>query len=221
MIDHHQIATPFAPIYSIPTASSAAEVLYGVIEVLIKNGDITLTEKIAKALYAGVSSDTGCFCYSNTTASTYRLAALLVETGIDHAEINHKLFNSKAPEQLKAEGITASAVRLADGGKVGYAVITKAMRDESGILPQHFETAIDIVRSVRGVEVAFAVKENDKGEFKVSLRSTGRNVADVAASFGGGGHLRAAGCSVEAADAYLAAELVLGALGVSTEQTEK
>lgn len=212
MIDHHEVSTPFAPYYSVPGASSAAEVLYGVIAELIKKSGLTLTREIAYPLYAAVSSDTGCFCYSNTAPSTYRLAATLIECGIDHAEINHRLFNSKSEKQLKAEGITAAKIKTAEGGRIAYAVITKADREESGIEAEHFETAIDIVRSLLGAEIAFVIKENDKGEYKVSLRSTGANVAEVARVFGGGGHIRAAGCTVDAKAAEEAKDKILSAL---------
>ena len=74
---------------------------------------------------------------------------------------------------------------------------------------EHFETAIDIVRSVIGVEISFVIKETDKGEYKVSLRSTGADVARISASFGGGGHIRAAGCTVMAENITAAANTVL------------
>lgn len=214
MIDHHEVSTPFAPCYSIPGASSAAEVLFTVIEELIADGKLTLTEDIAYPLYAAVSSDTGCFCYSNTAPSTYRLAALLVECGIDHADINHRLFNSKSEEQLRAEGMTASGIRTVAGGRIAYALISRHDRIKLGISQEHFETAIDVVRSVKGAEIAFVVKENDKGEYKASLRSTGENVAEIAALFGGGGHIRAAGCTVAAASIDEAKDALLRALGV-------
>lgn len=212
VIDHHEFGSPFAPVYVVHGASSAAEVLYGVINILIDMGKITLTKEIAYPLYAAISSDTGCFCYSNTAPSTYRLAATLAEVGIDYADINHRLFNSKSEKQLKSEGIIATKIRTADSGRIAYATISKAERDAAGIEAEHFETAIDVVRSLRGAEVAFVVKENDRGEFKASLRSTGMNVAEIAAEFGGGGHMRAAGCTVARDSVDSAAEALLEAI---------
>jgi phosphoesterase RecJ-like protein len=209
MIDHHEIGTPFAPGYIIKGASSAGEVLFTVVEELIAQGAISLDAELAYPLYASVSSDTGCFRYSNVTADTLRRAAALIETGIDAADINHRLFNAKTERQIRAEGYTAKNIKIAFGGKVAYSTVTKAERDELGVLMEHFETAIDIVRSVIGVEISFVIKETDKGEYKVSLRSTGADVAKISASFGGGGHIRAAGCTVEADGIESAARIVL------------
>ncbi len=209
MIDHHMLGGRFADRYIISDCSSAAEVLYTVIGVLIDKGRIRMTETLAYALYTAMSSDTGCFCYSNASPSTYRAAAELMECGIDYADINHRLFNSKSKEQIIAEGLVASGMKCAFGGKVAYATVTKELMMSSGIAAEHFETAIDIVRSLTGVHVSFIVKETAEGSFKVSLRSVGENVAEIAAKHGGGGHERAAGCTPCANSADEAAALIL------------
>ena len=209
MIDHHEVGEAFADNYVIPGASSAAEVVYTVLEELVKQGRLVITKKIASALYTAISSDTGGFMFSNTSPLTMRRAAALMELGIDFADINHRLFHSKSPEQIKAEGFTASRVRTTDGGRIAYATITLSDRDELGISNEHFETAIDVVRSVAGAEIAFIVKETERGVYKGSLRSTGADVARVAAEFSGGGHVRAAGCTIEAGSIEEAAELLL------------
>ncbi len=196
MIDHHEVGTPFADNFIIPGASSAGEIVMIVCEELIKMGKITLDKELAYPLYAAISSDTGCFRYSNATADTLRRGAELVETGIDYADINHKLFNSKTPRQIRAEGFVAEKMCTAFGGKVAYATVTKRERDQLGVLMEHFETAIDVARSVEFCEIALVVKETDNGEYKASLRSTGADVAKICATFGGGGHLKAAGCTV-------------------------
>lgn len=209
MIDHHEIGVPYAPNYIIKGESSAGEVLFTVAEELIERGLAVLDKALAYSLYASISSDTGCFRYSNTTPDTLRRAARLIETGIDAADINHRLFNAKSERQLRAEGYTAENIVTALSGKVAYSTVTKAERDRLGVLMEHFETAIDIVRSVIGVEISFVIKETDKGEYKVSLRSTGADVARISASFGGGGHIRAAGCTVIAENIDAAAKTVL------------
>ncbi|MCQ2413804.1 MAG: DHHA1 domain-containing protein [Clostridia bacterium] len=195
MLDHHAVGTPFADNYILPDASSAGEVLLSVYKVLIGRGEMTLTPEIAYPLYAAICSDTGCFRFANTSPQTLRACADLLEVGIDGADISHRLFESKSAGILHAEGIAAAkTVALEDG--ISYAVISKQERDEAGLMPFDFETAIDVVRSLKGTEIAFVIKENDKKEYKVSLRSTGANVAAVAVQFGGGGHERAAGCAV-------------------------
>jgi phosphoesterase RecJ-like protein len=97
MIDHHEMGEQFADGYIIPGAASASEALFDIIEVLLREKRIVLTAELAYALYAATSSDTGCFAYSNTSAKTHAIAAKLISLGIDTADINHRLFNSKSP----------------------------------------------------------------------------------------------------------------------------
>ncbi len=212
MIDHHGVGTQFADGYILPEASSAGEVLYGVIKELISHGKLKMTEKLAYALYTAISSDTGCFSYSNAGAETHRIAAELIETGIDAADINRRLFDSKSEGQLKAEGYIASKTMCILCGKVAYATLSISEREALGLSSEDFETAIDIVRSLKGVETAFVIKETDKGVYKTSLRSTGTNVAEIAAGFGGGGHIRAAGCTVKAPDIKTAEEIMISSV---------
>ncbi len=212
MIDHHEISTPFAPHYTIKGASSAGEVLYGIARELERMGLISITPEIAAPIYAAIASDTGGFAYSSATPETYRVAAELIECGIDHANINHRLFSSKPRAQLCAEGLVASKIMTAKKGKIAYATITKAERDALGIAAEHFETAIDVVRSLMGAVLSFVVKETDSGEYKASLRSTDKNVALVAKKFSGGGHNLAAGCTPKADTIEQARDLILSEL---------
>lgn len=209
MIDHHGKGEPFADSYILPEASSAGEVLLTVIDELIAMGRLTLTAEIAYPLYASLSSDTGGFIYSSASADTYRRAAELMETGIDYSDINHRLFNSKSKEQIRAEGFISSKLDTCEGGKIAYATLTREERAALNIAPVHFETAIDVVRSLLGAEIAIFVRENDDGTVRGSLRSTGADVAAVAAELNGGGHKRAAGCSPDASTADEALTLIL------------
>ena len=213
MIDHHEVGAPFADNFIVPGASSAGEVVMLVVEELIKMGKIELDERLAYPLYAAISSDTGCFRYSNATPDTMRRGATLVECGIDSADINHRLFNSKTPRQLRAEAFVAEKIETAFSEKVAYATVTKRERERLDVLLEHMETAIDVVRSVAFVEISFVIKETDRGEFKASLRSTEADVAAVCARFGGGGHVRAAGCTVPARSVEDAARRVLREIG--------
>ena len=195
-LDHHAVSKPFAPHLTIGDLSSAGEVLYDVLAVLTERGRLTVTPEIAYPLYAAISSDTGGFMYSSASPKTYRTAARLMECGIDYADINHRLFNSKSEKQIKAEGFVAANMQT--DGNLSYAVITVSDRDRLGLSSEHFETAIDVVRARLGTEIAFVLKELECGKYRVSLRSTGFNVASVAEKFSGGGHVRAAGCTVMA-----------------------
>ncbi len=211
-IDHHAVNTPYAPNYTEKDSSSAGEVLYNIVCRLEERGVMTLDRECASLLYASISSDTGGFIYSSARENTYLAAARLISMGIDHAEINRLLFHSKPESQLRAEGYTATKIKTAEGGKIAYAVIAKKEREDMTLPLSAFECAIDIVRTLEKTEISFVIKETDSGEFKASLRSAGRNVAVIAARHGGGGHIRAAGCTVKASSADEAAEILLSEL---------
>ena len=208
MVDHHEVGEPFAPFYIKKGASSAAEVLFDLIDELIKQKKLTLTKNIAEPLFAAISSDTGSFKYSSVTPTTLRVAARLMECGIDHAHIAHKLFSEKSETQIRAEGYIASRIRTLLDGKIAYATHTKEERDSIGATEEDFECAVDIVRELRGVTVAFVVRKTDRGGIRASLRSVGPDVASVAKKLGGGGHVLAAGCSPETTDIDEAVKMI-------------
>lgn len=209
MIDHHEFGIPFADFYTVKGLSSAGEAVLNVALELENMGKISITQKIAYPIYAAMSSDTACFRYSSANDKTYEMAALLINTGIDFSDINHRLFNSKLPEQIKAEGFTSSKIKTAFSGKVAYAEISLAERRALGLDFEFFETSVDVVRQLFGVEIAFVVKESDTGEIRASLRSLGANVAKIATELGGGGHARAAGCSPNANSVEEASQMIL------------
>lgn len=213
MIDHHEVGVPFADNFIIAGASSAGEVVMQVAEELERMGKITLEPALAYPLYAAISSDTGCFRYSNATPDTMRRGATLIEVGIDTEEINHRLFNSKSQRQIRAEGFVSEKIITKYSGRVAYATVTRRERERLGVLMEHLETAIDVVRSVEMVEISFVIKETDKGEYKASLRSTGADVAAICAKFGGGGHKKAAGCTVPGKSIDSAARRLLSEIG--------
>jgi phosphoesterase RecJ-like protein len=204
MIDHHEVGTPFADHLVMPHAAASGEVLYEVLAHMEDSPEPTQgrtspavwTRELCGALYAAISSDTGCFKYSNATPRTHMAAAKLLERGIDAARINHLLFDSKSREVLTAEGMVSAGIQTAADGRISYAIVRRADMTRAALSDEHFETGIDIVRSLAGAEIAFLLKEQPNGTYRVSLRSTGADVASVAAVFGGGGHLRAAGCSL-------------------------
>lgn len=198
VIDHHASNTPFADHYTAPEASSAAEALMDVIEILESDGLMSLSLDIATPLYGAISSDTGCFCYSNASSKTHIRAARLLSLGVNAADVNHRLFNTKTKSRLRADGYIAENLMTASDGRIAYATLTYDRMAELSLTSEDFECAIDVIRSLEGAEVAMFLRQIGEGEYKASLRSVGKNVADIAARFGGGGHIRAAGCSVKA-----------------------
>ena len=200
MIDHHAVGQPFAPYYTVPEASSAAEALMDILDELCARGLIGLNADIAAPIYTAMSSDTGGFCFSNATAKTHRRAAELIDTGIDAADINHRRFYTKSRERLLADGYIASKIKTEADGRVAYATVTEEEMRSLGLSAEKFECAIDVIRSLAGAEIAIFIRQVGEGEYKASMRSVGMNVAEIAAHFGGGGHIRASGCTIKDED---------------------
>ena len=194
-IDHHKTNTYFGDINIVrPDASATGEILA---ELFCENG-VEINLKAASALYAAIASDTGRFAYTNVSPKTFRLAAWLLEKGINLAEITRLMFESNEykGELLKAEVI--KGLHIYFGGKVKLGVCTQKMLDENGLkkdddLPQ----LVEIPRCLAGTEIAVSLREKD-GKLKCSLRSNGdEDVSVISLVFGGGGHAKAAGFTVE------------------------
>lgn len=203
MIDHHAAATPMGPYLSDPDAAACGELIFAIGMRLLARGVLTsLPDGFYAAVYAAISSDTACFRLANTTASTHRIAAALLAEGVPAAAINRALFDSRTREDLAADAIALAGLTLHENGKI--AVISLPLAARGDLADEHFETAIDIARSLAGVEIAATLRELRDGKTKISLRSTGADVSAICRRFGGGGHLRAAGATADGApDALL------------------
>ena len=178
--------------YVVPSASSASELVYDVIE--DKNG---LDADIAKALYIGIIHDTGVFQYSNTSPKTLRIAAELVAYGFDFSEIIDKTFYEKTYVQNQILGRALLESILFMDGKCIVSMIDKKTMAFYNADSHDLEGIVSQLRSTRGVECAIFMYQTDTLEYKVSLRSNGGvDVAKVASFFGGGGHVRAAGVTM-------------------------
>lgn len=211
MIDHHGKGERYADGYVDPDAAATGEILFDLVKRFATEEKITLNEALCTDLYAAISGDTGCFRYSNVTPATHKRAADLVASGIDCADINHRLFESNTFEQLRAEAAGISNLRLFGGGTVAVITFPYALKAALGLSDEHLETLVDVARSLIGVQVAIAIRQpGTEGTFRVSMRSNGDyDVAALCALFGGGGHKKAAGCTLTAADADEAAETIV------------
>lgn len=215
MIDHHGNGTVYADYYVDPEASATGEILYEIALYLVETGRISeIPPRVINGCYAAICSDTGCFRYANTTPRALRTAAELLEQGADQVAINRILFESKTEKQVRAEGEAASRLRLYNGGTIASVTFPYTSKYNLSLADEHLETIIDVPRSIGGVEVAFSVRQPEEdGFFRVSMRSVSDvDVAAICARFGGGGHVRAAGCSLRARDVYEAEEIVLSAV---------
>ena len=207
MIDHHEKGTPFAPFCTDPRASAAGEIVFKVYAEFKRRGAIEADPEIARRIYAAILSDTGSFAFSNVTPDTHRIAAELLEEigadkdGLSADEINRRLFGQSTLAELNCRMIVTKNLTVFAGGRVAASYLTAREIEEAGATDADAGGAVDVPRSVCGVEAAFTIRQStrDPREFRVSSRSNSDfDVSAVCASFGGGGHRRAAGCNVYA-----------------------
>ncbi len=212
-IDHHASSTQFADRYLDSGAAATGEIVWRLAREWVRRGYISeIPHRTAFAAYAAISSDTGCFKYSNVTAATHRAAAQLVSAVPEHADIDRLLFDTKTPSRLAAERSALEVLRLCEGGRIAVCPMSKKQIAENGLEPEELDALIDVARSVAGVEVAFSIREEGEGKYRVSSRSnSAANVSELCAAFGGGGHLKAAGCTIEAGGLEEAVSVIVSA----------
>lgn len=199
IVDHHASTTPdgYTHCWIEPHATSTCEMVY---DALVAAGE-TVDADIATRLYVGSIFDTGGFRYSNTTPATHRMAAALLETGIDHAAIAAKVLMERRAASVRVAGHVYREAEFLLQGQLLVGAISTTLDRELGLVPGDLEGVVDALVYVHGVEVAALLIERADESVKVSLRSRGRvNVAEVAKalSTAGGGHAKAAGASVAA-----------------------
>lgn len=191
-LDHHITNEGFADKNLIlADASSTCEVVYGTME----KGKIS--KSTAEALYMGIAHDTGIFQYSNTSEKTMKIAGHLMSMGIDFSSIIDQTFYRKTYVQNQVLGrALMESILLLDGKIIVGRILRKDM-DFYGVEPKDLDGIISQLRVTEGVEAAIFLYETGVQEFKVSLRSNGIvDVSEICRYFGGGGHVRAAGCTM-------------------------
>ena len=198
-IDHHVSNDNFGDLnYIKPGESSTCELVYNLMKEMSKNIDNKIIDKnIATCLYTGLLTDTGNFSYSNTNPSSYLMAYDLVNLGAKKDNIIQKLFQSNPFNYYKLLGESLKTLDIVDE-KVASMMLTIDMLERNQISFNDSDGVISYARDIDGVEVGILFKEKALGEIKVSFRS--KNYVDVsiiAQSFGGGGHVRASGCTIK------------------------
>ncbi len=191
-IDHHVSNPGTGDVnYIVPTASSACELVY---DVLDKD---KLDVEIAKALYTGMVTDTGVFKYSNTSPKTMKVAAELIGYGFDFGSLIDHVFYEKTYLQNQILGRALLESMLVLEGRCIVSVISKQTMDFYGASSNDLDGIVSQMLLTIGVDCSLFMYETSPLEYKVSLRSNGAvDVAKIAGLFGGGGHVRAAGCTV-------------------------
>lgn len=192
-IDHHLSNEGFGDIsHIIPDASSTSEVLFSLMD------QKKIRASCAACLYTGIAHDTGVFRHSCTGRSTMEAAGILMEKGAPFTQIILKTFYQKTFAENRMMGAVLSDARLYLDGSVIVGIATGEQMKAYGVTPSQLEGIVDNLNQTEGVLCTVFLYETQPGIYKASLRSGTRvKVSDVAAAFGGGGHMRASGCSIE------------------------
>lgn len=192
-IDHHISNTGYADVNDIvPDASSTSELIYGLLD------PEKITKEIAEALYMGIAHDTGIFQYSCTSPETMRIAGNLMAAGINFSEIVEKTYFQKTYVQNQLLGRALLESILVLDRKCIISGFRKKELEFYDASPMDLEGIVSQLRNTEGVEVAIFLHETNIQEYRVSMRSNGKvDVSKVASYFGGGGHVRAAGCTMQ------------------------
>lgn len=209
-IDHHKSNTLYAKNTLLSSnVAAACEIVYDVI--LEMDGKIS--DKALLCVYTGVSTDCGCFKYSNTTIKAHEIAALAIERKIDVYRINQLMFECKSRAQLEIERAALSSLEYYFGGKCAVIAVPYSLLLKTGAEECDLDALPSMTRQIQGVDVGVVIKERNEGEFKISLR-TGKSpdASAICSEFGGGGHAGAAGCTIYG-DLDKAKSLILEVIG--------
>ena len=191
-IDHHASNDGYADYnYILPKASSASEVLYDLLD------EDLIDKSIAEPMYMGIAHDSGVFRFQSTTPKTMRIAANMIEKGVNVNMILEETFFRKTYNQMMVTAKIQSEAVLALDGKCIYGYCTSEMMEEYGVTTKDLDAVVASIRNVDGVEVAMFLYQLSEDSYKVSLRSKNYvDVSKIAVENGGGGHVRAAGAEI-------------------------
>ncbi len=202
-IDHHITNTGFGTLQLIDTSACAsAEIVYR----LIKQMDIGINKDMATSIYTGILTDTGSFRFSNTNKAAFAICEEMVALGVDPYKIAQHVYGTYSLGRLKLLNLALDSIEISTNGKLSIMTLTQDMFDETQTKPEDVDGLINYAKSIEDIKIAALIQEqsNSKGhsnplsKYHVSLRSDGAvDVAEIAFSFGGGGHSSAAGFNIE------------------------
>ena len=215
-IDHHMSNTLYAEKTLLEERAAACEVVYELMNEL----GVSSNRYIRNCIYTGISTDTGCFRYQNTTADTFKIAAELTAEGIDSGLINKRMFETKSKSFLELEMLARETLEYHYDGKCAVITITQDMYKKSGSSENECHPITALPRQIEGVLVGAVFKENGEGKFSVSVRTEeGIDASEICGRLGGGGHKGAAGCRPDC-DYEEAKKLLLDSVKKSLEGLE-
>jgi Exopolyphosphatase-related proteins len=193
-VDHHATTDPFCDLNHIdPHEAATAEMVYK----LLRAGNMKITREIAGSIFAGITTDTGNFQYANTTKQSHEITAALYDAGMDFRSVSIELYECVKPEKIKLQTMIMGATEFYADGKLAVSYVSQKMLKECGCRMEDSEGTVGNLRSVKGVEIAIILKENRNDLIKATMRSkTYADVAAIAMKHDGGGHTKAAGCTI-------------------------
>ncbi len=197
-IDHHGTHRPFAKERWVdPESAATAEMIW----MLLKELDAAITSAAADCVYTGICTDTGCFRFQNTTGRSHRIAGEAMELGARAGEINHRLFETKSLAYFQMERLILDSMEIFGEGRAALVCLPRCAYEATGADENEADAAAGQLREIQGVLVGVTIKEKPDGTIKASLRTNPpANAAAICQRFGGGGHLGAAGCTMEDMD---------------------
>ena len=192
-IDHHSANTMFADYNFVnPAAPACCQILITVLEAL----GVTINKEIGTCLLTGIITDTGGFKYSGVTAETFEFTAELLNKGVKVSDIYKRVMQTISKTQFELRRIAMNRIEFFEDGKITFTYITKEDEDKVNAGINDYDGIVEMGRDIEGVEVSIFFREKDDG-YKISLRSNDYvNVSDICLMFSGGGHIRAAGGSI-------------------------
>jgi phosphoesterase RecJ-like protein len=219
-IDHHVSNNGFGTHCLIDSqACATAEIVYR----LIRELGVPIDQAMATCLYTGILTDTGSFRFSNTNAAAFAISQELINAGVNPYEVAQRVFGSYSLGRIKLLNLALNSIEISPNGKLSLMTVTRSMLEETRTQQEDVDGLINYARRIEDVRVAALVQEQTNGvstadgrtRVHVSLRSDGSvDVAALASSFGGGGHLSAAGFQTESTLAAIKSELLKWAEGM-------
>ena len=193
-IDHHRTTKPFCDYnYIDPQTAATGELIFYLLEEMDYKGD----KETGEALFAAITTDTGNFQYSNTTKDSHRIMARLYDWGIETRQVSTELYENIRMEKLLIQNRALETLEILGNGQIAMAFVTQEMLAKTGAFMDETEGVVDMLRSIGGVEIAVFVKEQGPEQTRVSFRAKSwGDVASIAEKLGGGGHAKAAGCTL-------------------------
>jgi phosphoesterase RecJ-like protein len=195
-VDHHPSNKRYAK--NLLLRGEYASCCEAVYELLLALG-CTITPQMANGIYLGASTDTGCFRYGNTTANTHFVASKAIEAGANHGMINRVIFETVTPQRMVFESRVKETLQYFYGGHCALMYQLQSAFEGLDVDESELEGISNIPRTIEGVEVGVTVRQQADGSCRISLRSSDFvDASEICQRFGGGGHKRAAGCTIQA-----------------------